>query len=70
MDLYHFALLHLTCNNDADTLADVLQWGRDSSVHLQWTEEEDVLFDDNPIMVASGVPEHPGTGSKQLCIST
>ena len=57
-DLYHFAVLHLTCNNDADTLADVLQWGRDSSVHLQWKEEEDVLFDDNPIMVASQQGSH------------
>ena len=56
-DLYHFAVLHLTCNNDSDTLADVLRWGKqqpaESSVHIQWKEEEDILFDDNPIMVAS-----------------
>ena len=56
-DLYHFAVLHLTCNNDSDTLADVLRWGKqqppDSGVHIQWKEEEDILFDENPIMVAS-----------------
>ena len=57
-DLYHFAVLHLTCNNDSDTLADVLRWGKNSSVHLQWKEEEDILFDDNPIMVASQQESH------------
>ena len=61
-DLFHFAVLHLTCNNDSDTLADVLCWGKgqpaDSSVHIQWKDEEDVLFDDNPIMVASQQERH------------
>ena len=62
-DLYHFAVLHLTCNNDSDTLADVLRWGKeqpaDSSVHIRWKEEEDLLSaDENPIMVASQQESH------------
>jgi hypothetical protein len=52
----------LTCNNDSDTLADVLRWGKqqsaESGIHIQWKEEEDILFDDNPIMVASQQESH------------
>ena len=61
-DLFHFAVLHLTCNNDADTLADVLHWGKelpaDSGVHIQWKEEEDIFSAENPIMVASQQGRH------------
>ena len=52
-DLYHFAVLHLTCNNDPDTLEEVLRWGRTEGLQPQWKEEEDCQCSENPIMVAS-----------------
>ena len=62
-DLFHFAVLHLTCNNDSDTLADVLRWGKQQSavsgIDIQWKEEEDILSDDNPITVASQQESDP-----------
>ena len=62
-DLYHFAVLHLTCNNDSDTLADVLRWGKqqsaESGIHIQWKEEENILSDENPITVASQQESDP-----------
>ena len=57
-DLYHFAVLHLTCNNDPDTLEEVLRWGRTEGLQPQWKEEEDFQCSENPIMVASQQVSH------------
>ena len=56
--LYHFAVLHLTCNNDPDTLEEVLRWGRTEGLQPQWKEEEDFQCSENPIMVASQQVSH------------
>ena len=58
-DLFHFVVLQLTCNNDPESLAKVLDLGRGREVKLgvQWKNEEDVIsnlsLSGNPIMVAS-----------------
>ena len=60
-DLFHFAVLQLTCNNDPDSLEEVLDFGQRQTpkLEVQWKEVEDVLSTDdpclsrNPIMIAS-----------------
>ena len=60
-DLFHFAVLQLTCNIDPDSLEEVLDFGQRQTpkLEVQWKEVEDVLSTDdpclsrNPIMIAS-----------------
>merc|ERR1719500_1073973 len=64
--LFQLAVLKLTCNNDADTLGAVLDYGKEKKLDVQWTEVdegkkksqdfEEWLKEEgrrNPIMVAS-----------------
>ena len=57
--LFELAVVRLTCNNDAETLDAVLDFGKEANLEVSWNEEEDVLsgenlcFRGNPIMVAS-----------------
>ena len=59
LDLFHYVVLRLTCNNDNESLKKVLDFGKDASPSLdvQWKEPEDVVqrhsLSRNPIMVAS-----------------
>ena len=60
-DLFHFAVLQLTCNDDPESLEEVLDFGQNQTPKLefQWKEEKDVLSTEdpclsrNPIMIAS-----------------
>jgi len=59
-DLFHFAVLQLTCNDDPESLKEVLEFGQKwPELKVQWKEEKDVLSTEdpclsrNPIMIAS-----------------
>ena len=38
--LFQSAVLKLTCNNDADTLGAVLDYGKEKTLDVQWTEDD------------------------------
>ena len=60
-DFFHFAVLQLTCNDDHESLEEVLDFGQQQTPawEPQWKEEKDVLsiedpsLSRNPIMIAS-----------------
>ena len=55
--LFERAVVWLTCNNDAETLDAVLDFGREAKLGVSWKKEKDVFSRENlrgnPIMVAS-----------------
>ena len=57
LDLFHYVVLRLTCNNDHESLKKVLDFGKDAPLKVQWKEVEEVVkrlsHSRNPIMVAS-----------------
>ena len=60
-DLFHFAVLQLTFNDDHESLEEVLDFGQRQTpkLEVQWKDEKDVLSTEdpclsrNPIMIAS-----------------
>ena len=59
-DLFNFAVFKLTCNDDPESLKELLEFGQKwPKLEVQWKEEKDVLSTEdpclsrNPIMIAS-----------------
>ena len=60
LDLFHYVVLRLTCNNDHESLKKVLEFGKEAwknRERVQWKNREEVIeslsLSRNPIMVAS-----------------
>ena len=57
LNLFHYVVLRLTCNNDHESLKKVLDFGKEESLNVQWKDPENVIqslsLSRNPIMVAS-----------------
>ena len=57
LNLFHYVVLRLTCNNDHESLKKVLDFGKEASLNVQWKDPKDVIqslsLSRNPIMVAS-----------------
>ena len=57
--LFHYAVLQLTCQNDPESLGNVLDFGEKEKLGVPWKDEEAVLSTDhdclsrNPITIAS-----------------
>ena len=57
--LFHYAVLQLTCQNDPESLGNVLDFGGKEKLGVPWKDEEAVLSTDhdclsrNPITIAS-----------------